>query len=72
QIYLGTLKMAIRFDPKLIVWRSVPLKTRFRPDVAAKRQPFPLVIFSPRGAFLPLIVMSAIGVFLSNWCQQVD
>lgn len=56
--YLGTLKIAIRLPPELIVPNSVAAKTRFRPFVAASRQPRRPVIRSPFAAFLPLVVIA--------------
>jgi len=56
--YFGTLNIASRFLPKLMVLSSVPTKIRLRPLTAASRQPFPLVIRSPLRAFSPLIVIS--------------
>lgn len=55
-IYLGTLKIAIRFLPRLIVSSKVPTKTFF-PFTFTNRQPLPLVIFSPLVAYFPRIVM---------------
>jgi len=53
--YFGTLNTAIRLSPRLIVVRSVPTNTRLSPWVVASRQPFPVVMRSPRLAFLPEI-----------------
>lgn len=62
-ILLGTLKIASLFDPKLIVFRSVPLKMRFRPFVASSFQPDPFVIFLPgRSLFDFLIAIEAPNV----------
>ena len=55
---IGTLKIAIRHLPRLIVSRSVAAKTRFRPVVVAKRQPLPRVIRSPFFALFPLMTIS--------------
>ena len=52
-----TLKIASRLFPMLIVWRSVPTKTRFRPVTAAIRHLVPLVMCFPFRGFLPLIVI---------------
>jgi hypothetical protein len=54
--YFGTLKIAMRFDPKFIVASNVPTKT-FLVFALTNRQPLPLVIFSPRFPFLRLIVI---------------
>jgi hypothetical protein len=56
--HFGTLKIAMRLDPILMVSSRVPTNTRFRPLTLASRQPVPLVIFSPLRGFLPLIVIS--------------
>jgi len=37
--YLGTLKIAMRLDPMLMVSRRVPTNTRLRPRTTASRQP---------------------------------
>ena len=56
--YFGTLKIASRLPPTLMVWSKVPTKTRFLPVTAARRQRVPLVIRSPFRAFFPLIRIS--------------
>jgi hypothetical protein len=56
--YFGTLKMAMRLLPKLIVLSNVPTNTRFLPLRVASLQPFPFVIFWPLRAFCPLIDIS--------------
>lgn|ERR1019366_7902312 len=59
--YFGTLKIAIRFEPILMVSNSVPTNTRFSPRTKTSRQPVPLVILSPLLAFLPCIVISLVA-----------
>src|ERR1019366_5560783 len=59
--YLGTLKIAIRFEPIFMVSNSVPTNTRFSPRTKTSRQPVPLVILSPLLAFLPCIVISLVA-----------
>jgi len=44
--YFGTLKIAIRVAPTLMVSISLATNTRFLPLVVAKRHPVPLVIRS--------------------------
>ena len=56
--YFGTLNIAMRFDPKLMVSISVATKTRFLPLILASRQPVPLAILSPLFAFFPCIRIS--------------
>lgn len=60
--YLGTLKIAIRFEPILMVSNSVPTNTSFFPRTLARRQPVPLVILSPLLAFLPCIAISLVAI----------
>jgi hypothetical protein len=59
--YFGTLKIAIRLEPILMVSNSVPTNTRFSPRTKTSRQPVPLVILSPLLAFLPCIVISLVA-----------
>ena len=68
--YLGTLKIARRLFPRLIVCISEPTNTRFLPLVATRLQPLPFVIFAPLGAFVPLIVISTamIDPFVVSCC----
>ena len=51
--YFGTLNIAKRFLPILMVSRRVPGNTRLRPRSIASFHPFPFVIFSPRLALRP-------------------
>lgn len=56
--HLGTLKIAMRFEPMLMVLINVPTNTRLRPFVVANLHPCPPVMRSPFLAFAPLIVIS--------------
>jgi hypothetical protein len=48
----GTLKIAKRLLPKLIVSINEPANMCFFPVVLTKRHPVPLINFAPLGAFL--------------------
>jgi hypothetical protein len=63
-ILFGTLKIASRLDPKLIVLSKVPLNWRLRPLVATNVQPAPLVIFFPRRTFVAAFFFAAIRISL--------
>jgi hypothetical protein len=45
--YFGTLNIAMRLFPRLMVSRRVPTKTRFFPIVVANLQPLPLSFVHP-------------------------
>jgi hypothetical protein len=62
----------MRFDPKLIVLSNVPTKT-FLLFALTSRQPLPPIIFSPRLALLPLIMMLVVLPAISpskNFCTR--
>jgi hypothetical protein len=61
--HFGTLKIAMRFEPRLMVSSSVPTNTWLRPITLASRQPVPLVILSPLLAFLPRIAISVFAMW---------
>ena len=67
-IRFGTLNIASRFVPKLIVLSRVPLNWRLRPLVATKVQPAPLVIFFPRRTLVAGVFFVAIRLS-SWWCE---
>jgi len=56
--HFGTLKIAMRFEPMLIVVSNVPINARSFPVTAASRHRVPLVILMPFLALLPWIVIS--------------